>query len=101
MPDLIIKNKYAKKKENYDLVMKFLKQVRDSFLLNKQQKELKKYIEEGIKKNGYNGHMDDESLEKLHKNAKKHKDISKIAITEEDQVDFKFLDDELKVLENI
>ncbi len=45
--------------------------------------------------------MDDESLEKLHKNAKKHKDISKIAITEEDQVEFKFLDDELKVLETV
>ena len=97
VPELIIKNKYAKKKENYDLVICFLKQVRDSFLLNKQQKEIHKFIEEGMKKQ----YQDEESIEKLKQNALKQKDISKINITEDDQVDFKFLDDEVRILENI
>jgi hypothetical protein len=97
VPELIIKNKYAKKKESYDLVISFLKQVRDSFLLNKQQKEIAKFIEEGMKKQ----YMDEEAIEKLKHAAHKQKDISKISITEDDQVDFKFLDDEVRALEDI
>lgn len=97
VPELIIKNRYAKKKENYDIVINFLKQVRDGFLLNKQQKEIAKFIEEGMKKQ----YMDEEAIEKLTQTAHKQKDISKISITEDDQVDFRFLDDEVRVLENI
>ena len=37
----------------------------------------------------------------MKQNALKQKDISKINITEDDQVDFKFLDDEVRILENI
>lgn len=38
--------------------MKFLKQVRDCFLLNKEQNMIKKFVEEGKKK--YGSYIDDE-----------------------------------------